>query len=172
MQRFERAKAAIAAMTVEQKVLYATRAADAVFARKPGVMPGHRALWQAFVAAPFGEGTGRAVAVGFPCDPRSDEHMAAQRAGAAALQLERRDVAQAAWLAERSLEHTLAAERGGRLFDVDGLADEVRLAARAQGNAAELEPTGGEGGRSLGRAPAARVTEASGERRGAGRAAT
>jgi hypothetical protein len=137
MQRFEQAKAVIACLTVEQRVLYAAKAANAVFARRAGVAPGHRALWAAFLAAPFGEGRAREVAVGLPCDPRSDEHLAAQRAGAAALQLERGNVGQAEWLVERSLEHAFAAERGGALVDVEGLAAEARLASPPRGHAAE-----------------------------------
>ncbi|HEU4405281.1 MAG TPA: hypothetical protein VFS43_08335 [Polyangiaceae bacterium] len=137
MQRFEQAKAAILGLTVEQKVLFAAKAADAVFARRPGVAADHRALWAAFLEAPFGEGRAREVAVGFPCDPRSDEHLAAQRAAAAALQLERGDAGQAAWLAERSLEHAFAAERGGELIDLEGLTEEAHLAAPPREHAAE-----------------------------------
>lgn len=138
MDRFEQAKAVIAGLTAEQRVVYAARAADAVFARRPGVAMNHRALWLAFLAAPFGEGTAREVAVGLPCDPLSDEHLAAQRAGAAALQLKRGNVGQAEWLVERSLEHAFAAERGGSLVDIEGLATEARLASPSRGHAAEL----------------------------------
>lgn len=137
MNRFEQAKAAIAGMPLEQKVLYAARAADAVFVRRAGVAASHQALWLAFLTAPFGEGTAHAVAVGFPCDPRSDEHLAAQQAGAAALQLGRGHLEQAAWLVERSLEHAFAAERGGALVDVEGLAEAAREAAPSRGHAAE-----------------------------------
>jgi hypothetical protein len=136
-RRFEQAKVAIAGLTAEQKVLYAAGAADAVFARRAGARPEHRALWAAFLEAPFGAGRAREVAVGFPCDPRSDEHLAAQRAGAAALHLERGEVRQAEWLAERSLEHAFASERGGALIDVEGLAAQARLAAPSAGHAAE-----------------------------------
>jgi hypothetical protein len=137
MDRLEQAKAALADMSVEQKVLYAVKAADAVLSRRPGVVANHQTLWRAFLAAPFGEGRAREVAVALPCDPRFDEHLAAQRAGAAALQFERGNEGQAAWLAERSLEHAFAAERGGDLVDVEGFAREVRVAAPARGHAAE-----------------------------------
>lgn len=138
MDRLEQAKAAIAQMSVEQQVRYAIKAADAVFARRPGVAALHRALWQAFLAAPFGEGKAREVAVTLPCDPRSDEHLAAQRAGAAALHLERGNPGQAAWLAERSLEHAFAAERGGELVDIEGFARALRAEAPSREHAAEL----------------------------------
>ncbi len=137
MQRFEQAKVAIAALSVEQKVLYAVKAADAVFARKLAIATDHQALWSAFLVAPFGEGRAREVAVGLPCDPRSDEVLAAQRAGAAALQFERGNLTQAEWLAERSLEHAFEAERGGALIDIGGFADEARRAAPPRGHAAE-----------------------------------
>jgi len=137
MDRFERAKAATAGMTAEQKVLFAVKAADAVFARRYGDTAHYRAQWLAFLDAPFGRGAAREVAVTFPCDPRSDEYVAAQRAGAAALQLERGNVALAEGLAERVVAHALAAERGCELVDIDAIARGVRVGASACDHAAE-----------------------------------